>query len=130
MNDDIKKPLNHAPTDGGTSENDSENSALSPSLMALAEGLLKLTDEERQQLEAAITPEISLLLGKVFGEEFFELLSPFMLDDNPEDVKRAENELRQLMRDPRYWRDKDSEIIRKVSDGFRRLYPEQQGHPV
>jgi hypothetical protein len=33
----------------------------------------------------------------------------------------GEAELRQLMRDPRYWRTREPEFIRRVSDGFRRL---------
>jgi hypothetical protein len=31
--------------------------------------------------------------------------------------------LSQMMRDPRYWRDRDPAVIAKVTDGFRRLYP-------
>ncbi len=34
-----------------------------------------------------------------------------------------ETELRGLMRDARYWRDKDPAVVAKVTDGFRRLYP-------
>jgi len=30
-----------------------------------------------------------------------------------------------MMRDPRYWRERDPEIIQKVTKGFSRLYPEQ-----
>lgn len=30
-------------------------------------------------------------------------------------------ELRALMRDPRYWRKREPEIVRRVSEGFRRL---------
>jgi hypothetical protein len=31
--------------------------------------------------------------------------------------------LSQMMRDPRYWRDRDADVIAKVTEGFRRLYP-------
>ncbi|HEX6143362.1 MAG TPA: hypothetical protein VFZ01_11620 [Geminicoccaceae bacterium] len=34
----------------------------------------------------------------------------------------SETELRQLMRDPRYWRDRDPALIARVTDGFARLY--------
>jgi len=34
----------------------------------------------------------------------------------------TEAELRQMMKDPRYWRDNDAEYIRKIESGFRRLY--------
>jgi hypothetical protein len=31
--------------------------------------------------------------------------------------------LGKLMRDPRYWRDRDPDVVAKVTEGFRRLYP-------
>lgn len=34
-----------------------------------------------------------------------------------------EEQLVALMRDPRYWKKRDPEILAKVTDGFRRLYP-------
>ncbi len=34
-----------------------------------------------------------------------------------------EAELRSLMRDPRYWRDRDPALIARVTEGFKRLYP-------
>lgn len=34
-----------------------------------------------------------------------------------------EKGLRKLMQDPKYWRDQDPALMRKVSDGFNRLYP-------
>lgn len=35
-----------------------------------------------------------------------------------------EKELQSLMRDPKYWRDRDPSTIRKVTEGFQRLYGE------
>ncbi len=35
----------------------------------------------------------------------------------------SEESLRRKMRDPRYWRERDPRLMREVSDGFRRLYP-------
>ncbi len=35
----------------------------------------------------------------------------------------SEKGLRKMMRDPRYWRDKDPTFIQKVADGFKELYP-------
>jgi hypothetical protein len=35
----------------------------------------------------------------------------------------TEEGLRQMMRDPRYWRDHDRDFIAKVTEGFKRLYP-------
>jgi hypothetical protein len=37
----------------------------------------------------------------------------------------GEAELHALMRDPKYWRDKDPSVVTKVTEGFRRLYPER-----
>jgi hypothetical protein len=33
--------------------------------------------------------------------------------------------LAQMMRDPRYWRDRDPAFVAQVTEGFRRLYPSQ-----
>ncbi|MDX1541190.1 MAG: hypothetical protein R3349_07270, partial [Geminicoccaceae bacterium] len=35
----------------------------------------------------------------------------------------SEAGLRELMRDPRYWRDRDPAIVARVTEGFARLYP-------
>lgn len=37
----------------------------------------------------------------------------------------GEAELRTLMRDPRYWRERDPAVIARVTQGFQRLYPGQ-----
>jgi len=36
----------------------------------------------------------------------------------------SESDLRSMMRDPKYWRQKDQAFIGKVTEGFRRLYAE------
>jgi hypothetical protein len=38
----------------------------------------------------------------------------------------SEAELRKLMADKRYWRDHDPEIVRAVTEGFKRLYPDDR----
>jgi hypothetical protein len=35
----------------------------------------------------------------------------------------TEDGLRELIRDPRYWRDRDPEIVQRVTAGYRNLYP-------
>ncbi|MCG5240134.1 capsid assembly protein [Azospirillum doebereinerae] len=35
----------------------------------------------------------------------------------------GEAELRALMRDPRYWRERDPAVVGRVTEGFQRLYP-------
>lgn len=48
----------------------------------------------------------------------------------------TERQLSEMMRDPRYWRDRDPEMIREVTEGFEELYPncppasETQGRAV
>lgn len=34
-----------------------------------------------------------------------------------------DDQLRELMNDPRYWRDHEPNFVKKISDGFQRLYP-------
>jgi len=36
-----------------------------------------------------------------------------------------ETDLKALMRDPRYWKQRDPAVLRRVAEGFRRLYPER-----
>lgn len=35
----------------------------------------------------------------------------------------GEGELQALMRDPRYWRERDPSVVARVTEGFQRLYP-------
>lgn len=35
----------------------------------------------------------------------------------------TESDLRQMMRDPRYWRDQEPGYVEKIREGFQRLYP-------
>ncbi len=40
-----------------------------------------------------------------------------------EDIKNlSDSELRRMMRDPKYWRDYDPEYVRKIENGFKKLY--------
>ncbi len=42
---------------------------------------------------------------------------------NSVDIKNlTDADLRRMMRDPKYWRDKDTEYIRKIENGFKKLY--------
>lgn len=36
--------------------------------------------------------------------------------------EREEKELRQLIQSPKYWRDQDPETVKRVEEGFKRLY--------
>lgn len=39
-----------------------------------------------------------------------------------QNTTQTENELREMMRDPKYWRDHDPETVRKIEQGFKKLY--------
>jgi len=39
-----------------------------------------------------------------------------------EQSSQSDTELKQMMRDPRYWRDQDPGVVQRVREGFRRLY--------
>ena len=41
------------------------------------------------------------------------------------DGELSEQSLRKMMEDPRYWRDKDTAYINKITKGFQKLYPEK-----
>lgn len=34
----------------------------------------------------------------------------------------TDKELREMMRDPKYWRDHDPETVKKIEQGFKKLY--------
>lgn len=38
----------------------------------------------------------------------------------------GEQDLQRMMRDPRYWRERDPGFIQQVTEGFRRLYPDSE----
>ena len=40
-------------------------------------------------------------------------------------VPGNEEDLHKMMRDPRYWRDRDPALLAKVTEGFRQLYPDR-----
>lgn len=37
----------------------------------------------------------------------------------------SEEQLRRMIRDPRYWRDRDPKLMKTVSQGYKRLYPDK-----
>jgi hypothetical protein len=70
-------------------------------------------------------------IGHTWNEEdgFFVRGNPYKLDlisevyvsDAPPAVKETEKELREMMRDPRYWQKREPEWVKRVTDGFRAL---------
>lgn len=93
-------------------------------VQVIANGLKSLDPAELAELDQIITPRAAVLLAKAFGPEIGQLLGPLIANDDPKSLAAAEEELRQMMRDPRYWRDRDPQVLDAVSEGFKRLYPE------
>ena len=48
---------------------------------------------------------------------------PSLISKTEPEAALTEDELRAMMRDPRYWRKRDPDFIARVSEGFRRLFP-------
>lgn len=44
------------------------------------------------------------------------------LASKAEQSVQSDSELKQMMRDPRYWRDQEPAVVQRVREGFRRLY--------
>jgi hypothetical protein len=62
--------------------------------------------------------------GVLAMHQMMQAPEPAVLHDG-EGAQAAPDEasLSQMMRDPRYWRDRDPDVIARVTEGFRRLYP-------
>ena len=52
---------------------------------------------------------------------------PGLLRDGESPPMVGEDELKRMMADPRYWRERDPSFVAQVSDGFKRLYPNRPG---
>ena len=50
---------------------------------------------------------------------------PLLGKENAPHGELSEQSLRKMMEDPRYWRDKDTAYINKITKGFEKLYPEK-----
>jgi hypothetical protein len=48
--------------------------------------------------------------------------APGLMDGGTSTSAVSESDLHSIMRDPKYWRDKDPATISKVTDGFKKLY--------
>ncbi len=59
--------------------------------------------------------------GVMALERMMQGKEPQMARDVEPPPAEDEGELRRMMRDPRYWRTREPEIVKRVSEGFRRL---------
>ena len=51
-------------------------------------------------------------------------LEPHINTNSGESENLTDEDLRRMMRDPKYWRDADPEYVRKIENGFKKLYSE------
>jgi hypothetical protein len=50
---------------------------------------------------------------------------PVISKDRMSEEALSEDKLKQMMQDPRYWREKDKDYVAQISNGFKKLYPEK-----
>lgn len=62
--------------------------------------------------------------GVIAMHQMMQAREPNVLSESSElDPGIDQTELARMMRDPRYWRDRDPGVVAEVTDGFKRLYP-------
>lgn len=81
-----------------------------------------------------LPPDLYAAMARSFeGVLMLEKLAALGLDgeDEPRPLRggrgsgpMSENQLKALMRDPKYWRDGDPDLVARVRSGFRALYPD------
>ena len=54
--------------------------------------------------------------------KMIQSMEPNVFMDKNETQNLTDDMLRDMMRDPKYWRDHDEEYIRKIENGFKKLY--------
>ena len=54
--------------------------------------------------------------------KMMQSMEPDVKTDKNETQNLTDSDLRRMMRNPKYWRDNDVEYIRKIENGFKKLY--------
>lgn len=54
--------------------------------------------------------------------KMMQSMEPSVTTDKNASSSLSDEDLRRMMRDPKYWRDGDTEYIRKIESGFKKLY--------
>ncbi len=54
--------------------------------------------------------------------KMMQSMEPSITTDKNDAAKLSDADLRRMMRDPKYWREQDAEYIRKIENGFKKLY--------
>lgn len=56
--------------------------------------------------------------------KMMQSMEPKVMTEKSSSEILSDSDLRRMMRDPKYWRDQDPEYIRKIENGFKKLYSE------
>jgi len=54
--------------------------------------------------------------------KMMQSMEPVVETQKNENETLTDNDLRRMMQDPKYWRDSDPEYVRKIENGFKKLY--------
>ncbi len=54
--------------------------------------------------------------------KMMQSMEPNVLTDKSSSDILSDSDLRRMMKDPKYWRDQDPEYVRKIENGFKKLY--------
>lgn len=54
--------------------------------------------------------------------KMMQSMEPSVQTDSSDVKPLTDSDLRRMMRDPKYWRDHDAEYVRKIENGFKKLY--------
>ena len=54
--------------------------------------------------------------------KMMQSMEPEVLTNKNASENLSDEDLRNMMRDPKYWRDQDAEYVRKIENGFKKLY--------
>lgn len=79
----------------------------------------------RSNLEPSVFEVLAASADGVLAlHQMMRATEPQLLDaDGGGALALSEDALRDMVRDPRYWRDRDADFIGRVTDGYRRLFP-------
>jgi hypothetical protein len=78
----------------------------------------------RANLPPAVFEALSATASGVLAlQTMMEKGEPALISKGEPEGTVSEDELRTMMRDPRYWRKRDPDFVARVSEGFRRLFP-------
>jgi len=82
----------------------------------------KLTTETKIEILNLVRPFVSIDDMCRIDRRVSDLRRELERREAGVDTAKSEADLREMMKDKRYWRDRDPAFVRAVTDGCRRLY--------